>query len=113
MNQFIQKNKKILAGAAACLLIGGITMSFQNTAFGPIDKLDTLTDLQDSVPDNTSDREAKMKMKDFDLLIQHMDSEILKVQKEVGKIDFNKMHQEITSSLNKVDLDKIKTDIDK
>ena len=113
MTHFIQKNKKIIAGAAACLLIGGITMSFQNTAFGPIDKLDTLTDLQDSIPDNTRDGEAKMNMKDFDLLIQNMDSEILKMQKEVSKIDFNQMHQEITASLNKVDLDKIKTDIDK
>ncbi|MEP7143400.1 MAG: hypothetical protein ABI707_11040, partial [Ferruginibacter sp.] len=113
MNQFLQKNKKIIAGVAACLLIGGVTMSFQNIPFGPLDKLDTLTDLQDSIPESAKDGEAKMNMKDFDLLMQNMDKEMLKMQKEVSKIDFDKMHQEITASLNKVDLDKIKTGIDK
>ena len=114
MNQIIQKNKKIIAGIAACLLIGGITMSFQNTAFGPIDKLDTLTDTQDTIPsEKAKEDDSKMNMKDFDLLLQNMDKEILNMQKEVTKIDFDKMHQDITASLNKVDFDKIKTDIDK
>ena len=89
MNQFIHKNKRIIAGMAICLAIGGITMSFQNTPFGPIDKLDSLTDTQDTIPsEKPKDDDSKMSMKDFDLLLKNMDKEILKMQKEVTKIDF-------------------------
>ncbi|MEO6732880.1 MAG: hypothetical protein ABIN01_16775 [Ferruginibacter sp.] len=113
MYQLIKKNKKIIGGIAACLLIGGITMSFQNIPFGPLDKVDSLTDVQDTIPDKPKDNETKMTIKDFDRLVLNMDNESLKIQKEISKIDFDKIHHEITNSLNKVDFDKIKIDIDK
>ena len=114
MYQITQKNKKIIVGIAVCLLIGGVTMSFQNTPFGPIDKLDSLTDIQDTIPlEKIKDAEAKMSMRDFDLLLQNIDNEMLKMQKEVNRIDFDKMQQQITASLDKVDFGKIKIDIDK
>ncbi|MEJ7589432.1 MAG: hypothetical protein WKI04_17905 [Ferruginibacter sp.] len=113
MNQLIKKHKKILAGIAACLIIGGLSLSFQNSPFGPIDKLDTLTDLQDTIPENNKQENGNMSMQEFDKLMQNMDKEMLKIHKEVTAIDFDKMHTEIAASLDKVDFDKIKTDIDK
>ena len=113
MYQFIQRNRKIVAGIAACLLIGGITMSFQNTPFGPIGKLDTLTEEQDTIPTKEGNDEPKMNIKDFDKLMQHMDKEGLRMQQELSNIDFEKIHAEISASLNKVDFDKMKSNIDK
>lgn len=113
MNQFIQKHKKAIAGIAASLLIAGILMSFQNTPFGPIDKLDSLTEQQDTIPEKIIDREGNMSMKDFDKLILDIDRKGIKMQQEIATIDFDKMHHDITASLNKVDFDKIKIDIDK
>lgn len=113
MNQLIKKNNQITAGIAACLLIAGVTMSFQNRPFGPIDKLDTLTDIQDTIPEKTNSDEAKMSIRDFDQLMQNMDQEMFRMQKEITKIDFDKMHEEIAASLDKVDFDKIRNDIDK
>jgi bla regulator protein BlaR1 len=114
MNKIFQKNKNIIAAITAGLVIGGITMSFQNTPFGPIDKLDTLMDSQDTLPaEKNKEDDSRMSMKDFDLLIQNMDKEMIKMQKEVTKTNFDKMHQEIAASLDKVDFDKIKREIDK
>lgn len=113
MYQLNQKNKKVIAGIATCMLIGGITMSFQNIPFGPLDKVDSLTDVQDTIPDKPKDNEAKMSIKDFDHLILNMDNESLKIQKEISKVDLDKIHDEITNSLNKVDFNKIKLDIEK
>src|SRR5690349_867114 len=113
MNPFLHQNKRILLGLAACLLVGGLTMSFQNTPFGPIDKLDTLTDLQDTIPEKPRAREGEMNINDFDLLVQNIDKEVLKMQKEVSKMDLEKMHQQINASLEKMDFDKIKKGIDK
>lgn len=113
MHPIIQHNKRIIAIIAACLLIIGITMSFQNTPFGPIDKLDSLTDLHDTLPEKPGKEEATMSMKDFDQLMQDMDKEGLQMQQEISKIDFDKIHKEVTASLNKVNFDKINRGIDK
>ncbi|MEO6546877.1 MAG: hypothetical protein ABIN94_02720 [Ferruginibacter sp.] len=113
MNKIFPENKKIFVAFLSCAIIAGVTMSFQNTPFGPIDKLDTLTDLQDTIPANNEDTEAKMSMRDFDKLIQNMDNNSLKMQTELSKIDLNNLQQEITASLNKVNFDKMKKDIDK
>src|SRR4051812_17735460 len=113
MNPFLHKHRNIFAAVAGCLLIGGLTMSFQNTPFGPIDKLDTLTDLQDTVPAKPRTGDAPMNINDFDLLMKNLDKEILKLQKEVTTADLDKMHEQINASLDKVDFDKIKKGIDK
>lgn len=88
-------------------------MSFQNGPFGPLDKLDSLTALQDTIPEQNKQYKHKMNIRDFDQLMLDMDKEMLNVQTEVTKIDLEKMHQDISASLNKVDFDKIKMDIDK
>ncbi|MEO7767256.1 MAG: hypothetical protein ABIS01_07510 [Ferruginibacter sp.] len=111
MKKIFRENQKIII--ACCLFVGAITMSFQNTPFGPIDKLDTLTDVQDTIPEKPTENDAKMSIKDFDQLIQNMDNKSLKMQAEVSRIDFDNIHKEITASLNKVNFDKIKMDIDR
>ncbi|MBC7889131.1 MAG: hypothetical protein H7Z13_14745 [Ferruginibacter sp.] len=113
MNQFIQNRKTIITAFTACLFIGSVTMSFQNTPFGPLDKLDTLNEQQDTIPEKTRDSEVKMSIRDFDQLMLNMDKEMLQMQQEITKIDFDKIHKEITASLNKVDFDKIKMNLDK
>ena len=113
MNFLVSKNKSIIAATVACLVIGGITMSFQNTPFNPFDQLDSLTELQDTIPEKINNDQAEMSMKEFDKLMLSMDRETLKMQSEISKIDFDKIHKEISTSLNKVDFDKINMDIDK
>lgn len=112
MKQFLLAHKKTIGAISVCLLVGGLTMSFQ-TPFGPLDKLDTLTELQDTVPEVKKEDEERMTMEEYDKLMFKMDKEILKMQEELGKMDLSKMHQDLTASLEKVDFEKIQRDIDK
>jgi hypothetical protein len=97
---------------AACLLIGAISMSFQNL-YGPLEKLDSLTGLQDSIPEKDQGNDQEMSMKQYDQLLLKMDKEIIKMQQEIGKLNLDKMHKEIVASLGQVNFDKIQLDIDK
>ena len=112
MKQFIQKNKKAIAGIATCLAIGAATMSFQ-TLYGPMEKLDTLTELQDTIPPNNNNSEPGISMKEYDELMGKMDKKIIQMQEEISKLNMDKMHQDIIASLDKVNFDKIRLDIDK
>jgi hypothetical protein len=112
MKQFIQKNKRAIAGIATCLAIGAATMSFQ-TLYGPMEKLDTLTELQDTIPPNNNDSEPGISMKEYDELMGKMDKKIIQMQEEISKLNMDKMHQDIIASLDKVNFDKIRLDIDK
>ena len=113
MYQFIHSNKKSIGSIVCCLVIATITMSFQNTPFSPLDQLDTLTGMQDTIPEKATNRDGKISMKDFDQMMLNLDEENIKMKAELSKIDFDKIHKEIAASLNKVDFDKIKMDIDK
>ncbi|MES2892840.1 MAG: hypothetical protein V4725_12525 [Bacteroidota bacterium] len=112
MKQFLFTHKKAIIAMGFCVVLAGVTMSFQ-TPFGPLDKVDTLTELQDTVPEVKKHNEDRMSMKEYDELISKMDQEILKIQQQFGKMDLSKMHQDLATSLDKVDFDKIKRDIDK
>ena len=112
MKQFIQKNKRAIAGVATCLAIGAATMSFQ-TLYGPMEKLDTLTELQDTIPPNNNNSEPGISMKEYDELMGKMDKKIIQMQEEISKLNMDKMHQDIIASLDKVNFDKIRLDIDK
>jgi len=68
MKQFIQKHQTPLVVIATCLIIGGISMSFQNSPFGPLDKMDSLTEVQDTIPEQSTNKEPVMSMKEFDRL---------------------------------------------
>ena len=111
MKEFVLTHKKTFLAVGVCILVGAMTMSFQ-TPFGPMDKIDTLTELQDTVPDVKSDDE-RMTMDEYNNLILKMDKEILKMQEEIGRMDFSKVHKDIAASLDKVDFEKIERDINR
>jgi hypothetical protein len=113
MKHKIRKNIQIIVALAALLVIGTVIMAFQNTTFGPIDKLDTLTELADTIPEKSKDAELKMSMKDFDQLLLQLDNESVQIKPTITGDDLKKIQNEITNSLSKVEFDKIKMSIDK
>lgn len=116
MKQFILKNKKAMGTLAALLLVGGITMSFQDSPFS-YNKLsvqensDLYKPCKDTVPDRNYN--GSIKMKDLDKLQSELDRSLLQVSEELKKIDFSKMEKEIEASLKNIDADKIIRDVER
>lgn len=112
MKVFIANNKKIIAAAAACLLIAGITMSFQPLQFGPIQQYDSLTEKRDTTPPKNHWQE-KMTMKQYDEMMQSMDLEMKKAFEEIKSVDAAKLAKEMEASLKELDADKLKLEAEK
>jgi hypothetical protein len=112
MKQFILKNKKALAGTIAVLLIGGITMSFQDSPFA-YSKFSVADDpgIYSACTDTLPEKEG-MKMQEFDKLQTELDRSLLQVNDELKKMDFSKMQLDIETALKSVDMDKIRKDVD-
>ncbi len=115
MKQFILKHKKAITGTLAILLIGGITMSFQDSPFS-YTKFNVQEDsdmhqkcTKDTVPEK--EYSSSMKMKDFDNLQNVLDKSLLQAMDEVKKIDFTKMQKDIEASLKSVDMEKIMKEV--
>jgi len=116
MKQFILKNKKVLGTMFALLLVGVITMSFQDSPFGynrfavqgnnDLDKCCT-----DTVPDRGDN--GSIKMKDFDKLQSELDRSLSQLGEEMKKIDYSKMQKEIEASLKSIDAEKIMKDVER
>lgn len=100
----------MLVALGTSLLIAGVTMSFQ-APFGPMQKWDSLTELQDTIPEKVSTPNEIMTIKNYDDLMLKMEKEILKMQAEMAKVDLAMKHKNISGSLNKGDFDKIRQDI--
>ena len=114
MKQFILKNRKAITGTIAILLIGGITMSFQDSPFSYNRfSVGENSDLQTCIKDTVPDKECNgsMKMKDLDNLQIQLDQSLMQVSEEMQKIDFSKMQQEVEASLKSMDMDKIMKDV--
>ncbi len=114
MKQFILKNRKAFTGTIAILLIGGITMSFQDSPFSYNKfSVEENSDLQSCIKDTIPGNECNgsMKMKDFDKLQSQLDQSLMQVAEEMKKMDFSKLQQEIEASLKSVDMDKIMKDV--
>ncbi len=98
----------------AVLLIGGITMSFQDSPFS-YNKFSVQEDLdlnkcpQDTVPEK--EFSGSMKMKDFDRLQNQLDRSLFQAAEEMKKIDFSKIQKEVEASLKSVDMEKIMKDV--
>jgi hypothetical protein len=112
MKQFILKHKKTITGTFAILLIGAITMSFQDSpfAYGKFSVQEEYSSggsCTDTVPDKES-----MKMKDFEKLQKELDKSLLQVNDELKKIDLSKIQAEIEASVKAVDMDKIQKDVE-
>lgn len=108
MKQFIVKHKKAITGTLAILLIGGITMSFQDTPFA-YDKFSGKEDYayESSCKDTLPEKKG-IKMKDFDKLQSELDKTLEKVQAELKSLDLVAIQKDAaTVALKEIDLDKI------
>lgn len=114
MKQFILKNKKALGGFIAILLIGGVTMSFQDSPFGGGKFLvQEEFDVQEAFTDTVPEKECtgSIKMKDFDKLHAELDKTLLEVTGEIKKIDFDKIQKQVESTLKELDMDMIMREV--
>ena len=110
MKQFILKNRKVTIGLATILLIGGITMSFQDSPFLS-QKFSMPENFSDTLPEKND--KGNMKMKDFDKLIDQLDKTVLeRVNGELKKIDLTSIQQSIENALKQVDMEKIMKDVE-
>lgn len=107
MKQFILKHKKSLTGIAACLVIGIVAMSFQDTPF--VKAILDNQQMEQEPQDTIKKKKNSMTMKEFDRLSENMDKDVME---EISKIDMNKIEQEVLASLKEVDIDKILKEVE-
>ena len=89
------KNKSSLTGIAACLLVGIITLSFQDSPFVH-SMLDKSAAFQDTVP--VKKHKNSMTMKEFNRLSENLDKDIAN---ELKKIDFAKIEEDVEEHLTR------------
>ena len=116
MKQLILKNKKAAGTLAALLLVGVISMSFQDSPFSynkfsVQESTDLYRPCRDTVPDRNYN--GSIKMKDFDKLQSELDRSLSQLSDELKKIDFSKMEKEIEASLKSIDAEKIMRDVER
>ncbi len=104
MKQFIFKNKKAITGISTAILIGVVTLSFQDS---PVvrQKFDVQQSMDDTFPDKN--HEGSMKMKDLDELVGDLDKTLLQVGTELKNIDFTSIQKDVEKALKDVDMQKI------
>ncbi len=115
MKQFIVKNKRAITGIAACLLIGGVTLAFQDSpvihlqdAYTQQEPYATTCGHKDTLPP-----EKKMTMKQLDELTANLDVEMKNVAEELKKINLEDIMKQVELSLKEVNLEKINADVQK
>jgi len=104
MKQFILKNKTALKGLAAALVIGAVTMSFQDS-FLMNQKFDLSQNLKDTVPEKNF--EGNFKMKDFDNLNETIEKSMEAAQSALKNIDLTSLQKNIDASLKNINMDEI------
>ena len=109
MKQFILKNKKALTGLAAALLIGGVTMSFQDSGLFN-QKFNDHDMVADTIPERRED--GHMKMKDFDKIDAQLDKALSDVHTQLKNIDFAQIEKTVEASLKAIDMEKIMKDVE-
>jgi copper chaperone CopZ len=111
MKQFIAKNKRAITGIAACILIGGTTLAFQDSPVihlqYPYNEQSQTTCSTDTTPDK------KMTMKQLDELTDNLDVELKNVAEELKKINMEDIIKQVEASLKEVNLEKINADVQK
>jgi len=110
MKQFILKQSAALTGLAAVLVLGFVLMSFQDSPLVH-GKYDLEQQYYDTVPDK--DWGDHMKMKDFDKLMNDLDTKIImQVGDALKNIDFGKIERDVENSLKSIDMEKIMKDVE-
>ena len=119
MKQFILKNKKAIAGMAACLLIGGVTMSFEDTPY--VSQIMDARIGKDTVPDKFSG--SAMKMTDFDKLTGSLDNSVIcidamkdmdmnrQIEMTLEQVNIDAIMKELAASLSKIDIAGLVADV--
>ncbi len=113
MKQFIVKHKKALTGTIAILLIGGVTVSFQDSPiiYSQFPPVEENYECQKVCTDTVPEKEA-MKMKEFEKLQADLDRSLLHITEELKKMDLAQIQREVEVSLKAVDMDKIRKEVD-
>jgi hypothetical protein len=104
MKKIFATHKAAIIGSAAIVLIGGITMSFQDTPF-----MQQKLGVQAPVFEDTTKhkKNATISMKQLDSLLHNIDGVILQTGEQLKKIDLSKMMEQVQQSLKAVNLDEI------
>lgn len=100
------KHKRSVTGIAACLLVGIVTLSFQDSPLVHY-MYDKSAPFEDTVP--VKKKSNSMTMKEFDRLSENLDKEIAN---QLKQIDLQKMEQEVAASLKSIDFDKISKEVE-
>lgn len=103
MKQFIQQNKKAMSGIGAAILIGLVTLSFQDS---PIVQLrpEMQQNYDDTLPQKKKDC---MNMKEFDQVMEELDKNMHKIGEQLKEIDFALIRKNVEKTFQQVDMEKI------
>lgn len=114
MKQFIAKNKKYWMGMIACLAIGFVTLSFQDSPLIHLQQQDIVAAEMDDLQNgnDTIPPDKKMTAKDLDKLHVELDKAMKTVAEKLKEIDWSKLNLQISESLKDIDLDKIKNSVE-
>jgi len=108
MKKFILGNKNSIAGIAACLLLSGITMSFQDTPY--VNQIiDNRTD-PDTIPDKFSN--STMKMKELDGILKKLDKDMINVVDEMKDMELELIQQQAELALKEIDINQIMKNVE-
>ena len=105
MKQFILNHKTTVAGMAVCLLLGILTLSFQDTPY--VKAILDNQEPQDTTP--VKKKKHSMTMKEFDKLSADLDGQVFD---GIKNFDFAKIEKEVRESLKEVDIDKILKEVE-
>lgn len=104
MKQFILKNRKAITGISAALLIGVVTLSFQDSPV--VNQRPDLQQVQeDTLPEKRADR--SMTMKEYDNLMESLNKSMLRMGDELKRLDFSSIERSVEKALKEVDMEKI------
>ena len=113
MKQFILNHKKAITGAFAMLLIGGITMSFQDSPLGYSQFTGQYDFVYEGCSTDTLPDKEGIKMKDFDNPESELDKTLGKVDAELKNLDFTKLQKDAAElALKEIDIDKIMKNVE-
>lgn len=116
MKQFISANRKTVLSTVALLLVGALTMSFQDSPFSyhrfaVQENTEFRMPCTDTIPEK--EYNGSIKMKDLERLQSELDRSLLQVNDELKKIDFSKIQKEIEASLKSIDAEKLLKEVER
>ncbi len=109
MKQFILKHAKTTAAITACLFTGSIIlMSFQDTPY--VNQiLNERPKQKDTFPQRSCN--SSMTMKEFDKLIEEMDTHMFQAGEDIKNLDLGLIQQQAELALQQIDVEKIMKDV--